>query len=157
MSIIIRRAHENDIPRITDLLLQVHKVHSDKRPDIFKRGSKKYNEEELAEILHDEMRPVFVAESDGLVLGYAFCILEEIKGDKSLEDRRSLYIDDICVDECSRGKHVGQALYLYVKEEAKRLGCYHITLNVWSLNPGALRFYEKMGLLPMKTTMEEIL
>ena len=50
MSMIIRRARENDIPRITDLLLQVHKVHSDKRPDIFKRGSKKYNEEELAEI-----------------------------------------------------------------------------------------------------------
>ena len=157
MNMTIRRAKEKDIPRITDLLFQVHKVHSDKRPDIFRRGSKKYNEEELKVILRDDARPVFVAEFEGNVLGYAFCVLEEIKDDKSLEDRKSLYIDDICVDEASRGKHVGQALYLFVKEEANRLGCYHVTLNVWSLNPGALRFYEKMGLVPMKTTMEEIL
>ena len=38
----IRRAEEKDIPQIEELLYQVHKVHSDKRPDLFIPGSKKY-------------------------------------------------------------------------------------------------------------------
>ncbi len=153
----IRRAQERDIPKIGELLLQVHAIHSEKRPDIFRRGSRKYTDKELALIITDNARPVYVAELDGEVRGYAFCVLEEIKDDKSLADRKSLYIDDICVDECHRGEHIGDALYRHVLAEAKRLGCYHITLNVWSLNPAALKFYEKMGLTPMKTTMEKIL
>lgn len=36
----IRRAEEKDIPQIEELLYQVHKVHSDKRPDLFIPGSK---------------------------------------------------------------------------------------------------------------------
>ncbi len=153
----IRRAASGDIARITDLLLQVHRVHSQGRPDIFKSGSKKYTSEELEAILPDDGRPVFVAEMSGEVVGYAFCILEEIKNNSSLADRRSLYIDDLCVDEEHRGEHIGEALYRFVLDEARRLGCYHVTLNVWSLNGGAMRFYEKMGLVPMKTTMEKIL
>ncbi len=153
----IRRAEVRDIPKIGELLLQVHLVHSKERPDIFKSGSRKYTDEELALIIADGERPIYVAEADGEVLGYAFCVLEEVKDDRSLSDRKSLYIDDICVDERKRGKHIGQALYHHVTEEAKRLGCYHITLNVWSLNPSALRFYEKMGLVPLKLTMEKIL
>ena len=154
---VIRRAEEKDVQRLTDLLLQVHKIHSDARPDIFRRGSKKYTEEELLEIIRDDERPIYVADDSGEVLGYSFCVLKRTEGDKSLEDRLELYIDDLCVDAKKRGNHVGEALYRFVTEEAKRLGCYHITLNVWSLNPGAMRFYEKMGLIPMKVTMENIL
>ena len=153
----IRRAENKDIPKLTELLLQVHLIHSDGRPDIFRRGAKKYTEDELAEIIGDEERPIYVADIDGTVSGYAFCILKVTEGDKSLLDRRELYIDDLCVDEKMRGMHMGEALYRFVTEEAKRLGCYHVTLNVWSLNPGAMRFYEKMGMVPMKVMMENIL
>ncbi|MBR2466151.1 MAG: GNAT family N-acetyltransferase [Clostridia bacterium] len=153
----IRRAEIKDIPKIIDLLLQVHLVHSTGRPDIFRRGSKKYTEDELSEIIADDGRPIFVADDAGEVVGYAFCVLEEIKDDGSLEDRKSLYIDDICVDEKRRGTHIGEALYNYVTAVAKELGCYHVTLNVWCLNPGAMKFYEKMGMTPLKVTMEKIL
>ena len=70
----IRRAEERDIPDIDKLLYEVHKVHSDVRPDLFKSGAKKYNDEELKTIIADDMTPVFVAEKDGSVLGYVFCI-----------------------------------------------------------------------------------
>ena len=46
----IRRAVVKDINRIEELLYQVHKVHSDERPDIFKEGMKKYTKEELEEM-----------------------------------------------------------------------------------------------------------
>ena len=69
----IRRAEEKDIVQIENLLYQVHKVHSDKRPDLFIPGAKKYTTEELKEILADDEKPVYVADDDGVILGYTLC------------------------------------------------------------------------------------
>ncbi len=152
----IRRAENGDIPRITELLYQVHKVHSDKRPDLFRRGAKKYTEDELREIIADDERPVFVALLDGEVAGYAFCVFQR-HGGGSLEDFTTLYIDDLCVDEKSRKSHIGSALYQYVLDFAKKSGCHNLTLNVWECNPSAMNFYRKMGLSVQKTTLEQLL
>ena len=40
MKISIRRAKPSDITGLNELLYQVHKVHADKRPDLFKEGKK---------------------------------------------------------------------------------------------------------------------
>ncbi|MBQ2236662.1 MAG: GNAT family N-acetyltransferase [Clostridia bacterium] len=153
---IIRRAQNNDIEGIGKLLLQVHRVHSSGRPDIFRVGSRKYNDSELELIIKNDKTPIFVAVNyEDTVLGYAFCVYEEIRDDKSLMDRKSLYIDDLCVDENQRGKHIGTHIYEYVLEEARKNGCYHITLNVWTLNQSAMKFYEKCGMEPLKITMEK--
>jgi GNAT superfamily N-acetyltransferase len=61
------------------------------------------------------------------------------------------------VDEAARGKQVGKALYEYILDYARGIGCYNVTLNVWTCNPGAVKFYEKLGLLPYKIGMEKIL
>lgn len=151
----IRRAQEKDIDRINALLQQVLMVHADGRPDIFIPGTTKYSNEELAEMMTDDNKPIFVStDEDDFVLGYAFCIFEEIKNCNNMYDMKTLYIDDICVDEISRGKHVATGLYEYVKQYAKDNGCYRVTLNVWECNPGARKFYEKMGMVPLKTAME---
>lgn len=158
MNLTIRRAAVCDLPRLNDLLYQVHKVHSDGRPDIFRPGNKKYTNAELLKIIGNDATPIFVAADEtDTVQGYAFCIYEEIKNDTSLADRKSLYIDDLCVDETMRGHHIGTLLYEHVLKEAKENGCYHVTLNVWCLNESAMRFYEKCGLSPLKVTMEQIL
>lgn len=157
MNISVRRTEEKDIPRITELLFQVHKVHSDKRPDLFRRGSRKYDENELREIIADNERPIFVGiDENGLVLGYAFCVLQHF-GDKSLENHDTIYIDDLCVDEKYRNNHVGTAIYNHVLSFARESGCYNVTLNVWAGNESAMKFYEKMGLSVQKCTMEKIL
>ena len=154
----VRRAGKEDIPRILELLVQVDMVHHNGRPDLFKGPATKYNAAELEEILENEETPVFVCEGeDGNVAGHAFCIHKQIIGDSVLTDVKTLYIDDICVDEAYRGQHVGRALYEHVVEYAKENGFYNITLNVWSCNPGAQKFYEAMGLKPQKIGMEQIL
>ncbi len=154
----IRQARESDIPQVAKLLYQVHDIHAKGRPDLFIKGERKYTDDELKEIFSDgENRPVFVGEKDGKILGYAFCLFEEISESHSRRGVKSLYIDDLCVDESARGSHVGTALYDHVLAFAKQQGCDRITLNVWELNQGARRFYEKKGLLPLKTTMEKIL
>ena len=155
---LVRRAEKRDIPRILELLFQVDMVHHEGRPDLFKGPATKYNAEELAGIVEDDDTPVFVCENEtGIVVGHAFCIHKQVMGDSVLTDVRTLYIDDICVDGSYRGKGVGKALYQYVVEYAKAEGFYNITLNVWNCNPGAMKFYEAMGLVPQKVCMECVL
>ena len=154
----IRRATESDMVGINKLLNQVLMVHHKGRPDIFKANCKKYTDEELREIIADDNRPIFVAEDeDGSVMGYAFCVFQQHINNNILTDIKTLYIDDLCVDENIRGRHIGKSLYDYVVSFAKDNGCYNVTLNVWSLNEGAMKFYEKCGLKPQKIGMEIIL
>lgn len=155
---IIRRAAEKDIDGINRLLRQVLEVHHEGRPDLFKTGAKKYNDDELARILDDDGTPVFVAaDEDGNVLGYAFCVFIQHSDDNILTEIKTLYIDDLCVDENIRGQHIGKSLYEYVLDFAKKSGCYNVTLNVWYCNENARKFYEKCGLVPQKIGMEKIL
>nr|MCR4809968.1 GNAT family N-acetyltransferase [Prevotella sp.] len=141
----VRKADTTDIGRIIDLLRQVDMVHHEIRPDLFKPDTTKYSEQELEALLHDDSKPIFVYD-DGKVLGHAFCQITEVRDHVLLQDAKTLYIDDICVDEAARGKHVGKALYEYVREYAKSVGCYNITLNVWEGNGPALSFYRSMGM-----------
>lgn len=154
----IRRAEQRDIPKIMDLLVQVDMVHHNGRPDIFRGPVTKYTENELAGIFADDTTPVFVCvDPEETVLGHAFCQIKELKDHKILQDVRTLYIDDICVDEAARGQGVGKALYTYVRAFAKKQKCDSVTLNVWACNPTAMRFYEAMGMKPQKIGMEELL
>ena len=155
---IIKRATENNLKGINKLLEQVLMVHHNGRPDLFKAGAKKYTDAELCDILHDNKRPIFVAlDEQERVLGYAFCVFKQEIGNNILTDIKTLYIDDLCVDEELRGQHIGSALYDFVKDFAKSEGCYNVTLNVWACNEDARKFYEKCGLVPQKYGMEEIL
>lgn len=158
MGIKIRRAMPNDMDRINDLLFQVLMVHHNGRPDLFKSGCKKYTDDELLEIIKDDMKPIFVAVNDEeYVVGYAFCVFQQHIDNNILTAIKTLYIDDLCVDENIRGQHIGKSLYEYVLEYAKEQGCYNVTLNVWSLNESAMKFYQACGLLPQKIGMEKIL
>ena len=153
----IRKATERDIPKISDLLSQVCLVHHNGRPDVFKVG-RKYSEDELLLLLKDRDRPILVYEEEGGgVLGYCFCIFKQHKDSSVLTDIKTLYIDDLCVDEKERGKGIGKALYSAAVDLAKASGCYNLTLNVWSCNPTAMKFSEKCGLTPQKIEMEKIL
>ena len=153
----IRKATLKDIPKIEDLLSQVCLVHHKGRPDIFKIG-RKYPEEELKMLLKDESRPILVCvDKNDEVMGYCFCILRQHINNSVLTDIKTLYIDDLCVDENLRGKHIGKELYEAAVKLAKDSGCYNLTLNVWSCNPSAIKFYEAQGLMPQKIGMELIL
>lgn len=154
----ISRAREQDMAGINRLLCQVLTVHHNGRPDLFKGNVKKYTDEELLEILRDDGKPVFAArDGKGNVLGYAFCVFQQHLDNNILTDIKTLYIDDLCVDEASRGQKIGRQLYEYVLDFARMENCYNVTLNVWECNPGAKKFYEKCGLVPQKTGMEIIL
>lgn len=153
----IRRAKITDIAGINKLLRQVLTVHHNGRPDLFKPNSVKYTNEELAEIVSDNNRPIFTAVENDEVLGYAFCVMQSFENNNIMTDIKTLYIDDLCVDENQRGQNIGKKLYEFVLDYARSKGCYNVTLNVWACNKGAMKFYEKCGLTSQKIGMEKIL
>lgn len=155
---LIRRAEERDIDGLQALLRQVLEVHHKGRPDLFKGDCQKYTEQELIALVHDDARPIFVGVDDTEnVMGYAFCVFQQHLNNNILTDIKTLYIDDLCVDENLRGQHIGRRLYDYVLQFAKEQGCYNVTLNVWAANENAMKFYEACGLVPQKVGMEKIL
>lgn len=154
----IRKAQEKDIPRIIELLGQVLQIHAEIRPDIFIPDTTKYTEQELAALLKDEKKPIYVAvNEEDVCLGYAFCQMKEQPFSNNMVQFQSLFIDDLCVDRFARGQHIGESLFDYVKQEAKRMGCYEVTLNVWAGNTSAEKFYEKMGMKTKERQLEYIL
>lgn len=154
----IRRAEKKDMPRIDELLLQVEMVHHNARPDLFHNGGRKYNDQQLEEIIADDSRPILVAaDENDCLMGYAFCIFQQHLDDNILTDIKTLYLDDLCVDEKYRGQHIGGALYQAVLDYAKEHGCYNVTLNVWAGNDTAYQFYLSRGMHPQKYGMETIL
>lgn len=150
----IRFAEERDIPGLITLLKQVGEVHHRIRPDLFRAGAQKYDEKALQALLKDGSRPIFVSVAENRAAGYAFCILQEVRNDPVLLDRKTLYIDDLCVDENVRGQGIAKALYAHVCAYAREQGCDAVTLNVWCGNDQAIGFYEKCGLKPQKIGME---
>ncbi|MBR5386558.1 MAG: GNAT family N-acetyltransferase [Clostridiales bacterium] len=154
----LRRAREDDLTRIAALLDQVLMVHHNIRPDLFKANCRKYNDREILALIGNDLRPIFVYEDEnGVVQGYAMCVLEQHPGNNILTDIKTLYIDDLCVDESQRGTGIGKILYDYARKYAVEQGCHNVTLNVWEGNDSAIEFYKKLGFKPYKYGMETIL
>ena len=154
----IRKAEEKEIPRINELLGQVQQIHADIGPDILIPGTTKYTVNELSELLKNEEKPIYVAVNEADVcVGYAFCQLKEQPFSNNMVPFKSFFFDDLCVYHQARGRHIGENLFEYVKNKAKQLGCYEVTLNVWAGNTSAEKYYEKMGMQTKERQMEYIL
>lgn len=154
----IRKARKDDLNGIEKLLVQVNNLHVELRPDIFVANAVKYDEEKFDALISSDKTPVFVAVDDeGKVLGHLFCSIRDYKQVAVYKDFKTLFIDDLCVDETTRGQGVGKALYEFAIGYAREKGCYDVTLNVWEGNKSARAFYEKMGMFPKETQMEYVL
>lgn len=152
----IRKATTTDIPVLMGFLEQILLVHHQARPDIFKSSGSKYSPEQLEELMAQETTPIFVYENEaGQVLGHLFVTIKESRS-SVLNPVKTLFIEDLCVDENARGQKIGEQLYQFAEDFAQEIGCYNLTLNVWNDNAGALRFYERLGLKPQETVMERI-
>lgn len=153
----IRFAEEKDIDGILILLEQVNLVHYKLRPDLFEKTTK-YNREELSNLINDPMHPIVVCtDENDEVLGHGFCIIQDYTNVDLWTNIKSLYIDDICVDENKRRMGIAGKIFDFIKQYANENGFYNITLNVWEGNDSAATFYKSLGMTCQKTTLETIL
>lgn len=154
MAIIIRRAEEKDIPFIYELLGYIREVHYKGRPDVFKSSGAKYSADELKEKLKNKDEAVFVAYDGSNPLGYVCAQLKITKDNSVLIDKKTLYIDDLCVYEKCHNRGVGRMLIDAAKDYAKSISCNSMELNVWKFDGSAEGFYRSYGFCTMSRRME---
>lgn len=163
----VRLATENDLPNVLAIRRQVHQLHVNGRPDIYRMPN---NEAEFDQSLLDSLNNpnmyVFVVDAacDGTddlpvsatsqIVGYAvvqykhfgtFCISQE---------RNSAFIEEFGVDEAHRHHGYGRDLMNAILAHAKELHADDLTLNVWAFNKDAEAFYKSFGMAPRQQTLE---
>lgn len=152
----MRRAQPSDVPALMDLLRQVNEVHFRGRPDLFRRAAK-YGADDVSATMSDDDRPIFVATDGSRVLAHIFCQVRDYRPNPLLQDIKTLYIDDVCVSDTTRGMGIGRIAMDWIFDWARNEGFYNVTLGVWECNPGARAFYEAVGMQVQETVMEKIL
>lgn len=149
----IRKAEEKDSEKIEKLLAAIAYLHYRLRPDIFK-SHPKHDLQSVKEMINDKNNIINVyADENDEPIGYSIAVIKTPSG-FNLVDRKIYYVDDLCVDEKYRGKGIGTELMDYDKEEAKKLNCGFLELNVWSDNVNSVKFYEHCGFKTQKQEME---
>jgi GNAT superfamily N-acetyltransferase len=151
----IRKAKIEDLEEITELLIQVKKLHENGRSDIFKPTMKSQAEEETIEILSGKrFQTIIATNEEDKAIGMAIYEVKERKGHKNLKDARTLWVEDIVVEEKQQGKRIGTRLMEELQKIAKKKKCIRIELNVWNFNTKAYEFYQKLGMNEQRTIME---
>ncbi len=148
----IRNMKADDYQNVDRLMSQVHRLHVEGRPDLYCEAEHIYTEEQFHEMINEEDSITVLAEEEDIVLG--ICMVSFRKR-TCMIDRRTAYMDDLCVDESARGKGIGRKLFEYAKQKAKEMGAERLDLMVWGFNENAKRFYESMGMDVQRYIMEE--
>jgi len=149
----IRNARIEDIDKMSKLMLQVAKIHSNARKDIFKEKNIEQIKLELKDRL-DKNENILVIENGKELEGVIVFKIKEVKNHINLKDRNVLWIEELVVDETIRGKGRGKILFCEVKKFAKDKNCDSVELNCWNFNEQAIAFYEKCGMNIQRNIME---
>ena len=133
MNLQIRIAKKEDCPRLLELVNELAVY--EKAPD---EVSVTLAEFEDAGFSKTPVWKAFVAEIDGLVIGFALYYIRfsTWKGCR-------MYLEDLLVTEEMRGKGIGKILFDTLIAEAKDMGFNGMTWQVLDWNEPALNFYKK--------------
>ncbi len=150
----IRRMNRKDYAAYCALLTEVHMLHAQNRPDIFKPEPAFPDEAEFAEMIADEQAVCLAADMDGEMAG--MCLMEiRMPRAAHVHHRAFGWIGDLCVRSDRRGQGIGTALYRAMRSEASQMGLARVELMVWAFNEEARGFYEKLGMNVRSCTMED--
>ena len=135
----VRDATEADLPRIVELLAQlsVDDAREDLRTPLAEAYRAAYHE-----MVRDPHHRLLVVEADGRIVGTAVLI---VIPNLSHRGRPWAVVENVVVDETERGAGHGERLMRYALEEARRAGCYKLSLTSNKERPEAHRFYRRLG------------
>jgi len=156
---IIRNLKIEDFDEVNNLFMQLHNLHAEQRPDIYRKMEKptasKAWDYEASIADHNIM---IGAEIDGKIVG--FCILQVYKTENKNQiktQRTFAYVEEIAVDENYRRKGIATALYQEGVKRAKEKGATSLELMVWKFNSDAIRFYQSLGMSVQSLKLEQVL
>ncbi|ETT32444.1 N-acetyltransferase GCN5 [Paenibacillus sp. FSL R5-192] len=152
----IRKAEMRDYSGVSLLMDELHQMHVEARPDLYRALETRMEKKEFIELLETDKRYLYVAESSetGLILGYGSAQLSVIQDNSLMVDRKMLYIHELVVDNKHRGQGTGKQLLQAFIELGRELQAESMELSVSTFNSGAQTFYEQMGLVVRSSRME---
>ncbi len=135
----MRPATEADLPHIIELLAQLSLDAPRERPgpplaESYRRA--------FQEIEADTRQQLFVVEDAGRVVGTA-CLI--IVPNLSHEGTPYALVENVVVDEGERSAGYGELLMRHAIAEARRAGCYKLSLTSNKQRADAHRFYQRLG------------
>jgi GNAT superfamily N-acetyltransferase len=147
MKIEIRSAVMADALLIATLNADVQGVHARGVPDMFKAPLIDANivrefEADIADATHF----FFVAEVDGLPVGYLFAVLQRRSESSRHYKTDMIYVNHLSVKPENRRQGVGRALLDAAKDFGRRRSINRMALDVWRFNEDARRFFVGYGL-----------
>lgn len=153
--LIIRDMRTEDYPVFDRFLGQLHKLHQEARPDLFRPAEHPLSQGFFEERLNDPGTRLLLAEVGGLPAGMCLFELEDGPRDPLLFPRKRAYLNDIFVAEGFRRMGVARALYREAERRAKDFGAEELGLTVWEFNESAQRFYREMGMTVRTLNLEK--
>lgn len=151
-----RKIELTDYESCKKLVEQIHEIHCQNRPDIYKEGNP-LPIEYFTRCIEDKNNFNYLYEEDNKIVGM---IMAEKKINRPLsiaQERTTYFINDIVVDKNYRRQKIARKLYDLLLEQAKKEKVNSIELNVWSFNENAIKFYESLGMKVKNVKFEDII
>ena len=140
-----RFADEADFEAVNRLARQVHELHVQWRPDLFRSVQYPITPEEFSALLQEQW--LLLAQKDGTVVAYAVFAMQEFDIPK-LMPQKTLKLEEICVEEAYRRQGIAKALLQELMRLGKAAGCTDLRLTCDSHNAAGIAFYESLGMQP---------
>jgi diamine N-acetyltransferase len=154
MNISIRNANQNDYESLLPLFRQIHELHVNIRPDLYRENSTPVAQEYFESQLADVKQAIFVATKGNEIVGFVVTKEEEVTENPFVRARKLLVINSLCVAETERKNGIGNILLNYVIDYGKSLNVDSIELGVSEANSSAIEFYESNGMTTKSRKME---
>ena len=140
-----RLASEADFDVVNRLARQVHELHVQWRPDLFRSVEYPIPQEAFSVLLHEQR--LLLAQQDGAVIAYAVFAMQRLDVPK-LVPHKTLKLDEICVDEAYRRQGIAKALMNELMRRGREQGCTDLRLTCDPHNAAGIALYESLGMKP---------
>lgn len=154
--VVIRDLTPKDYPLYDRWEAELHRMHVEARPDLFRPLEHPVPLEQFLRELQDNHELRLLGEIDGNPAGICSLSLREASASPLLQPEKSVYVVDLYVDPPFRRQGVAKALLEEGFQRGKTFGAKRLFLTVWPFNEGAIRFYENLGLSVRTFTLEKI-
>lgn len=145
----IRKALLHDQSELEKLVNEFYIIHNRQKllpphilPFMTYKNISKLVKDTVQAYLSDKKHHIFVAEDNGLLIGYVSGQVKEYP-DKLFD--KGGCVEDWFVSEKHRNKKIGKLLFEHIHRLFKKLGCDHLRLDTFAVNKHVLDIYHKMG------------
>lgn len=147
----LQLACPGDREAVNALALQVHRLHTTWRPDIFIASQELYPADRFLKAI--EERSLYVAKLGNVVVGYVLLNIRNVEGPGLMTQKR-MHIGEFCVEQSVRNQGIGTEMMQDVWALAKAFRCTDLHLGVYPQNDEAVGFYQKCGFTIKKIEMQ---